>query len=247
MTFLHFSLFFKEPFHPPRFRSEDPSLVNPNLDAKQDTKPMKVNCAIEGKKIVRWESQLQARIRNVYPGSGMFIPDPECFFWIRIFPSRIPDSQQWIQKEFQYFYPKIVTKLFEIWSKTFIPDRIFFSFRTPAGGVKSTGFRISDLQQWNRRIQTWRLCGRDSWRGWDRCPRRRSRACPSLRRGRARRACLSRGAATSPTSAARPASWTRTQMMFRKYCTDPDPDPHFFCPPGSGSISQKYGSGSFYQ
>jgi hypothetical protein len=28
---------------------------------------------------------------------------------------------------------------------------------------------------------------------------------------------------------------------------DPDlPDPHVFGPPGSGSISQRYGSGSFY-
>ncbi len=25
---------------------------------------------------------------------------------------------------------------------------------------------------------------------------------------------------------------------------DPDPDPHVFWPPGSGSISQRYGSGS---
>jgi hypothetical protein len=28
---------------------------------------------------------------------------------------------------------------------------------------------------------------------------------------------------------------------------DPDPDPHVFGPPGSGSTSQRYGSGSFYQ
>jgi hypothetical protein len=27
---------------------------------------------------------------------------------------------------------------------------------------------------------------------------------------------------------------------------DPNPDPHVFGPPGSGSISQNYGSGSFY-
>ena len=26
----------------------------------------------------------------------------------------------------------------------------------------------------------------------------------------------------------------------------PDPDPHVFGPPGSGSTSQRYGSGSFY-
>jgi hypothetical protein len=28
--------------------------------------------------------------------------------------------------------------------------------------------------------------------------------------------------------------------------TNPDPDSHVFGPPGSGSISQRYGSGSFY-
>ncbi len=27
---------------------------------------------------------------------------------------------------------------------------------------------------------------------------------------------------------------------------EPDPDPHVFGPPGSGSTSQRYGSGSFY-
>ncbi len=27
---------------------------------------------------------------------------------------------------------------------------------------------------------------------------------------------------------------------------DPDPDPHVFGSPGSGSINQRYGSGSFY-
>ncbi len=27
---------------------------------------------------------------------------------------------------------------------------------------------------------------------------------------------------------------------------DPDPDPHVYEPPGSGSTSQRYGSGSFY-
>jgi hypothetical protein len=27
---------------------------------------------------------------------------------------------------------------------------------------------------------------------------------------------------------------------------DPNPDPHVFGPPGSGSTSQRYGSGSFY-
>jgi hypothetical protein len=79
----------------------------------------------------------------------------------------------------------------------------FFHSGTP-GVKKSNGSRIRN--KWNRRIQTWRLCGRDSWRGWDRCPHRRSRACPWRWRGRARRACWSRGAATSPTSAARPAS-----------------------------------------
>jgi hypothetical protein len=44
------------------------------------------------------------------------------------------------------------------------------------------------------------------------------------------------------------------QTLIRNSVPDPDPnldpdlpDPHVFEPPGSGSISQRYGSGSFYQ
>ncbi len=37
-------------------------------------------------------------------------------------------------------------------------------------------------------------------------------------------------------------------MMHRSvYGSVPDPDPLVFGPPGSGSISQRYGSGSFYR
>jgi hypothetical protein len=37
------------------------------------------------------------------------------------------------------------------------------------------------------------------------------------------------------------------EYCIRNSVADPDtPDPHVFGPPGSGSISQRYGSGSFY-
>ncbi len=34
------------------------------------------------------------------------------------------------------------------------------------------------------------------------------------------------------------------QLLHKTSAADPDPDPHVFGPPGSGSISQRYGSGS---
>jgi hypothetical protein len=48
-------------------------------------------------------------------------------------------------------------------------------------------------------------------------------------------------------------SWGTSQRSYRKSSVanpDPNPDPsdpYFFGPPGSGSISQRYGSGSFYR
>ncbi len=79
------------------------------------------------------------RIRDVYPGSR-----------IRIFPARIQghkDSGSRIRiKEFKYFLTqKIVSKLSEIWSTMFIPDRDRDFLPTPDPGVKkATGFRIPD-------------------------------------------------------------------------------------------------------
>jgi hypothetical protein len=53
--------------------------------------------------------------------------------------------------------------------------------------------------------------------------------------------------------------WIRTPQRSQPYVTDnnfvkqkiqcssvPYPDPHVIGPPGSGSVSQRYGSGSFY-
>jgi hypothetical protein len=49
---------------------------------------------------------------------------------------------------------------------------------------------------------------------------------------------------------ARPHSNTNNKSVSTPTVTrsvaDPDPNPHVFGPPGSGSISQRYGSGSFY-
>jgi hypothetical protein len=35
-----------------------------------------------------------------------------------------------------------------------------------------------------------------------------------------------------------------SRMKASPFSSDPDPDPRFFWPPGSGSTSQRYGSGS---
>jgi len=43
--------------------------------------------------------------------------------------------------------------------------------------------------------------------------------------------------------------FTPFQVLFPNYSSsiaDPDPDPYVFGPPGSRSISKRYGSGSFY-
>jgi hypothetical protein len=39
----------------------------------------------------------------------------------------------------------------------------------------------------------------------------------------------------------------KSRQTLRLVSSVADPDPHVFGPPGSGSINQRYGSGSFYR
>jgi hypothetical protein len=77
------------------------------------------------------------------------VADPGCFSRIRIFsiPDRDPGSRIRI-KEFKYFNPKIVSKLWEIGCGMFIPDPdldFYYPSRIPGSEVKNLpnpGFRI---------------------------------------------------------------------------------------------------------
>ncbi len=73
---------------------------------------------------------------------GMFIPDLDFsildpgsgFFHPRVAD---PDPKHWMDKKIQFFTPKIVSKLSDIWSEMFMPES---RIRIP--GSKSTGSRI---------------------------------------------------------------------------------------------------------
>ena len=73
----------------------------------------------------------------------LVFPDPESQFFIPDLKSggQKGHQQHWIEEEFQYFKPKNVTKLSEIWAEMFIPDP---DFSIPETGQKSTGSCIPD-------------------------------------------------------------------------------------------------------
>ncbi len=82
--------------------------------------------------------------RIQYCESGMFIPDPWSEFLHPGSASKNPRSRIWY-KEFNYFNPKNVSKLSEIWTGLFIsnPDPDFLTIPDPGSrGQKSTGSRI---------------------------------------------------------------------------------------------------------